>query len=57
MTRKHFKAMADNIKRQLDEDPKLREPLRYTAKAFAELAASTNPRFNHSKFYRACGLE
>jgi hypothetical protein len=57
MTRKHFRAMAENIRRQLDEDPTLRESLRYTAKAFAEFAATTNPRFDRVKFFRACGLE
>jgi hypothetical protein len=63
MTRKHFRAMADNIKKQLDTargstlEPQLRQALKHTAETFASMSARSNPRFDRSRFFRACGLE
>lgn len=52
MTRKHFKLIAENIARieNMEERKKM-------ACHNAGLCKKSNPRFNHAKFYEACGIK
>ena len=51
MTKKHFIAMA----KEISQMPNMAERLT-VAIAFCKVAASTNPRFDQSKFLDACGV-
>lgn len=51
MTRKHFQAMADEIKRIQDKFER-----QTIADAFATVAKQTNSRFDRQRFMEACGL-
>jgi hypothetical protein len=63
MSRKHFKALAENLKA---ERPDYDLPVSHAAAnrqfqwdkdvaAVAKVCTSFNPQFNHAKFYEACG--
>jgi len=52
MTRQHFRHTAELLKHI--EDPAKRMEL---AKQHADMFKASNPRFNHDKFYKACGLD
>jgi hypothetical protein len=52
MTRKHFQMAADTIKQI--EDPKKRKE---HAEMHAITFAKSNPRFDHHRFYKACGVK
>lgn len=60
MTRKHFVAMAQQIRESLTgiQAPTSADYARalHTANAFATLALAHNPRFNRERFIAACGL-
>ena len=51
MTRKHFIAMAREIAEMSD-----RKSARTVAEAFAQVARSTNSRFDTQRFLTACGV-
>ena len=51
MTKKDFELIAGTIAR-LPAGPAHRE----VARLFADALAGTNPRFDHAKFLRACGV-
>jgi hypothetical protein len=51
MTRKHFRTMAQNLMAIQDLTQR-----KVAAEAFADVAASANPRFNRTMFLAACGL-
>lgn len=51
MTRKHFEVLAKNISEIADRDARL-----IAAIAVARAAIEINPRFDPSKFYKACGV-
>ncbi len=51
MTRKHFIAMAAQLKMIVDEEAR-----RIATEAFCKVAYTQNPRFNKTKFYDAVGL-
>jgi hypothetical protein len=63
MTRKHFIMMADTIRRQVDKakgtalEKEWLPELKEQANDIASICAKSNPRFNRSRFFRACGLE
>lgn len=59
MSRKHFRAIADAIKaeRSTTTDPAALEALDRVAQALAFTLASTNDRFDRSRFLAACGVE
>jgi len=52
MTRKHFKAIAEAISRIKDEGDRCDVAYR-----IARVCATSNPRFNFSKFMEACNAE
>jgi LysM repeat protein len=52
MTRQHFRHTAELLKHI--DDPVKRMEL---AKHHADMFKASNPRFNHDKFYKACGLD
>lgn len=55
MTRKHFEAIARDIKASADTaDYSARE---YAAVLFANVAEQDNPRFDRKRFMLACGLD
>lgn len=59
MTRKHFARIADMLKNNKPED---KESLQYIDWAtmvsnMAGICAESNSRFNHAKFYEACGYD
>jgi len=56
MTRKHFQAIADTISRHCCDANVTPEEQRRLAESFSDLCASTNPRFNRSRFIEACGV-
>jgi hypothetical protein len=51
MTKKHFVAIAREIAQMSD-----RKSARIAAEAFAQVAQSTNPRFDQARFLTACGV-
>jgi len=51
MTRKHFIAMAAQIKSMTD-----RAAAQATADTFCAVALDANPRFDRARFLAACGL-
>ena len=51
MTRKHFVAMAKEIAQMAD-----RKSARIAAEAFAQVARTTNSRFDTQRFLTACGV-
>jgi hypothetical protein len=51
MTRKHFELLAESIRCILNPDARLQ-----AAVAVGQVAAKLNPRFDHQKFYVACGV-
>jgi hypothetical protein len=51
MSRKHFEMLADSIRCILDPQSRL-----MAAVAVAQVAYKLNPRFDHQKFYAACGV-
>ena len=51
MTRKHFIAMAKEISQMPD-----RKSARIAAEAFAQVARTTNSRFDTQRFLTACGV-
>ena len=52
MTRKHFEALAKNIRRIMDPQVRLN-----AAVAVAAACQELNPRFDHETFYKACGVQ
>ena len=54
MTRKHFQAVADILKDAASLNTEQRDEL---ARDFARLFQSENPRFDGSRFQRACQPE
>ena len=52
MTKKHFESLAKHIRMILDPNVRLN-----AAVAVAAACMEANPRFDCSKFYRACGVE
>ena len=65
MTKKHFRAIAEIIKQEIDDSPECQDDFnngcRYTAKQIgkklASFCATMNPRFDRTKFLTACGIE
>lgn len=55
MTRKDFELIADVMKRTRPASAKEREQWMKTVSAMAYSLASTNSRFDHDRFVRACG--
>lgn len=51
MSRKHFEMLADSIRCILDPQSRLAASV-----AVAQVAYKLNPRFDHTKFYVACGV-
>jgi hypothetical protein len=51
MSRKHFEMLADSIRCILDPQSRL-----MAAVAVSQVAYKLNPRFDHQKFYAACGV-
>jgi hypothetical protein len=51
MTRKHFEMLAESIRCILNPDARLQ-----AAVAVGQVAHKLNPRFDHQKFYVACGV-
>ena len=51
-TRKHFKMIADTLKHIPDVEKR-----KELAKSHADAFKKMNPRFNHSKFFKACDLD
>ena len=51
MTRKHFEMLAESIRCILDPQSRL-----MAAVAVGRVAHKLNPRFDHQKFYVACGV-
>ncbi len=51
MTRKHFEMLAESIRCILDPQSRL-----MAAVAVAQVAYKLNDRFDHEKFYAACGV-
>ena len=52
MTRKHFEALAKNIRRIMDPHVRLNAAL-----AVAAAGQEVKPRFDHETFYKACGVQ
>jgi hypothetical protein len=52
MTRKHFEAMAELIRRIAGKTERRKQ-----AELIAVHCAKANPRFDHARFMRACGAE
>lgn len=54
---RHFAFIASVIASLPTHAPTLRAQQRSTANAFADACEASNPRFDRSRFMRACGLE
>jgi hypothetical protein len=57
MTRKHYQDMALDLRTDLENGEIPREHVSYAARAFADVAARDNSRFNRSRFFESCGLD
>lgn len=51
MSRKHFEMLAESIRSILDPHSRLQAAI-----AVAQVAYKLNNRFDHGKFYAACGV-
>lgn len=64
MTKKHFERFAAILKADIEETARrfpteaqrTRDAAQYAASTFARVAAEDNPRFDSTRFYKACGL-
>jgi hypothetical protein len=56
MTRRHFEAFAEHIRKRRGKDGKLLDPAirQEIANLVAEVAIRFNPRFNEERFLEAC---
>ena len=54
---RHFAFIAAVIANMPTHAATLRTQKESTARAFAEACAKSNPRFDHARFLRACGVE
>jgi len=52
MTKKHFELLAKNIRQILDSHARLQ-----AAVAVGSACIDSNPRFDITRFYQACGIE
>ncbi len=57
MTRKHFEALAHELKIQKPETDLGRAQWEYDCRAVANACAASNGRFDRGRFLRACGVE
>ena len=61
MTKKHFKQVADIIRKRAEQDRELGNGghglLSEMVSDFVELFQASNPRFDVVKFYEACGMD
>ena len=63
MTRKHFKAIAEILRSEIEFAKKdrhcynCRERLRNVTNELADFCATQNPLFDRAKFLEACGIE
>jgi hypothetical protein len=59
MTRKHFKAIAATLRRELQyaDDTSSEIAIEDTAKALCSIFAEFNPNFDRGRFLAACGVE
>jgi hypothetical protein len=57
MTHKHYQDMAADLRVDLGNGEIPREYVSYAARAFADVAARHNIRFDRSRFFEACGLD
>lgn len=66
MTKKHYIAIAATIKQDVDSAARLQNPevlatmqrmANYACETFAQVAREDNPRFDHARFRKACGLD
>jgi hypothetical protein len=58
MTRKHFEKIAAVLKAtRPDGTGSLLSQWEYQVNVMATMCAEDNPRFNHTVFFEACGLE
>lgn len=57
MTRKHYNDMAQDLACDLRNGHVPREQISYAARAFADVAARDNGRFDRARFYAAVGLD
>lgn len=56
MTRKHYIALAQAIHSAVERHPEAKACAYDMAQAIATALAGDNPRFNRSKFLKACGV-
>jgi len=57
MSRKHFVAVARVLASQLATDASRYPAVKSIAEGLAEVFAAENPRFDRTRFLRACGVE
>lgn len=60
ISRKHFQMIADELAEQKPAehwDPNKRTQWELDVRAVAKALSRLNPRFDFSRFYKACGLE
>jgi hypothetical protein len=60
MTKKDFEAIAAALKREkpgANWDANKHVQWNLDVRAFANVCAASNPRFDRTRFYRACGME
>lgn len=56
MSRKHYKAIAAEIKSRLTGNKSTDDTIEYVALGLCEVMKRDNPRFNPYTFMEACGL-
>ena len=56
MTKKDYKIIAGILKSAYQSEPQ-RDCVKNIIKAFEEILASDNPRFDKQKFFDACGIK
>ena len=58
MSRKHFEAIAESFKKALFScaNEQEKEGVKRAVLAFRLVAEQDNPRFDHARFAKACGL-
>ena len=57
MTRKDFEMIAATLKASRMDGEEASAQWCTACHAFAEMCSRTNPRFNRSRFLKACGME